>query len=175
LNRDQKAQRVAELKEHFEKVQFLALTDFTGLNVDQMTELRAKLKAAESQYQVVKNTIVRLAVKDSPAEKLIEHFVGPNGIVTAEGDVAGPAKALHEFMKENEKLVFKAGLLQGEPMTAQDFKVLATLPGREVLLGQLLGALNAVPTNFVSLLAAVPRNFLGVLKAIENQKAEAQA
>ncbi len=175
MNREQKAERVAELKERLDRSGLMVLTDFTGLAVDDMTTLRAKVKAVGGEYYVAKNTLIRLAIKDSPAEAVGEYLVGPNGLALAYEDVAALAKTLNEFAKEKKKLEIKAGLLEGELINTDEIKRLADLPSREVLLAQLLGALNAVPTSFVSVLAAVPRNLLGVLKAIEDQKSEAAA
>ena len=175
MNREQKAERVAELKERLGRSGLTVLTDFTGLAVEDMTTLRAKLKAVGGEYYVSKNTLIRLAIKNTPAEGMAEHLVGPNGLAMAYDDVAALAKTLNEFAKEKKKLEIKAGLLEGAVIDLDQIKRLADLPSREVLLAQLLGAMNAVPTSFVSVLAAVPRNLLGVLKAIEDQKSEAAA
>lgn len=175
MNRDQKVKRVDEIKERLDRSGLMVLTDFTGLAVENITTLRAKLKAAGGEYYVSKNTLIRLAIKDTPAEPIGEHLNGPNGMALAYDDVAALAKTLSEFAKESKKLQIKAGVLDGELIGPDDIKRLADLPSREVLLAQMLGALNAVPTGFVSVLAAVPRNLLGVLKAIEDQKSEAAA
>lgn len=175
MNREQKAARVAELQERLDRAGLVCLADFTGLDVGLMTELRAKLKAAGGEFQVAKNTLVRLAIKDSPAEGLGEHLVGPNGMALAYDDVAALAKALQDFAKESKKLKIKAGLLDGDIIDSDAIKRLADLPSREVLLGQLLGTMNSIPAGFVRALAAVPRDFMGVLKAIEEKKTEAAA
>ena len=175
MNREQKAERVVDLKDRLSRSGLMVLTDFTGLGVDDMTGLRARLKAVGGEYFVAKNTLIRLAIKDTPAEAVGEYLVGPNGMALSYDDAAALAKALNEFTKEKKKLAIKAGLLDGELLSKAEIKSLAALPSREILLSQLLGALNAVPTNFVGVLAAVPRNLLGVLKAIEDQKSEAAA
>jgi len=175
LNREQKAERVAELRKRLDRSGLTVLTDFTGLDVEEITELRARMKKVQGEYQVAKNTLIRLAVKETPAEGLADHLVGPNGLALAYDDVAALAKALNEFTKEKKKLTVKVGLLEGQVISAEEIKTLANLPGREVLLAQMLGALNAVPTKLVNVLAAVPRNLLGVLTAIKDQKAEAAA
>jgi len=175
LKREQKAQKVAELRERFDKASLIVLTDFAGLDVAKITDLRARIREAHGDYQVVKNTLIRLAAKETAVEKLAEYFVGPNGLAFGYDEVVPLAKALDEFVRENKKLALKAGLLEGGVVSAEGLKALAALPSREVLLARFLGALNAVPTNLVSVLAAVPRNLLGVLKAIEDQKAQAAA
>ncbi|MBW1712121.1 MAG: 50S ribosomal protein L10, partial [Deltaproteobacteria bacterium] len=148
MNREQKAQRVTELKERLDRTEFLVLTDFTGLDVTDITDLRARLKEAQGEYQVVKNTLIRLAVKDRPSEKLAEHLIGPNGLALAYQDVIQVAKALHEFAKEKKnKFTLKAGLLEGEVVGPEQIQALANLPSREVLLSQLLRVLSAAPTN----------------------------
>lgn len=171
MNRDEKVKKVADLHERLSVSDLVVLTDFTGLDVGEMTELRAKLKEAGATYLVTKNTMLRLAAKDTSAESLAEHFVGPNGVTLAQGDVVSAAKVLHEFAKESKKFEIKVGVLEGNSIAPQDIKALADLPSREVLLAQMLGAMNAVPGGFVGVLAAVPRNFVQVLKAIEDKKA----
>lgn len=175
MNREQKADRVADLKERLDRSGLTVLTDFTDLDVEEMTELRARLKSIQGEYQVAKNTLIRLAVKETPAEGLADHLVGPNGLALAYDDVAALAKALNEFTKEKKKLTVKVGLLEGEVVSADEIKTLASLPNRDVLLGQMLGALNAVPTKLVNVLAALPRDLMGVLTAIKDQKSEAAA
>lgn len=173
MNREQKAKKVADLHERLSVSDLVVLTDFTGLDVGEMTELRAKLKEAGAKYLVTKNTLLRLAAKDTNAEPLTDQFVGPNGVTMAEGDVVAAAKVLHEFAKQSKKFEIKIGVLEGNTIQPEDLKALADLPSREVLLAQILGAMNAVPGGFVGVLAAVPRNFVQVLKAIEEQKAAA--
>ncbi len=173
MNREQKAQKVADLHERLGRASLAVLTDFTGLDVAEMTELRSKLKEAEAEYVVFKNTLLRLAAKETDFEQLEEYFVGPNGIALAEGDVVPAAKAIHEFIKDKQKLEIKVGVLDGNVIQAADIKALAALPGRDALLAKLLGTLNAVPGGLVQVLAAVPRSLLNVLKAIEDQKAAA--
>lgn len=175
MNREQKAQKVAELKERLDRSKLVVMTDFTGLDVTSMTELRAKLKEAQGEFQVAKNTLLRLAVKDTPAEGLDDQLVGPNGLALAYDDVAALAKALQEFAKENKKPAIKAGLLGDDIIGPEEIKTLASLPSKDALLAKLLGTFNAVPTNFVNVLAAVPRGLLNVLKAVEEQKTEAAA
>lgn len=175
MNREQKAQKIQDLNKRLDRAELLVLTDFTGLDVSQMTELRAALRQAEAEYEVAKNTLIRLAARKTPAEKLAEHFTGPNGLTLAYEDIIKPAKVLSEFAKKHEQLTLKAGILKGEVIGPAEIKRLAALPGRDELLAQLLGALNAGPTNLVGVLAGVIRGFLGALKAIETQKAEAAA
>lgn len=173
MKREQKAKKVAQLNKQLGQSGLIVLTDFTGLNVAEMTELRAKLTEAEAEYIVFKNTLLRLAAKDTEAEQLDEHFVGPNGIALTGGDVVAMAKAIADFIKDRKKLAVKAGVLDGSVIGFDELKSLADLPSREVLLAQMLGAMNAVPGGFVQVLAAVPRGLLNCLKAIEEQKAAA--
>ncbi len=173
MDRNQKAERVAALNKRFATAKLAVLTDFTGMPVAEVTDLRAKLKAAKGEYHVVKNTLGRRAAKDTALAKLAEQLQGPNGLVLAQEEVVATAKALTEFLKTSKKLNIKGGLLEGAPITADDLKSIAALPSREVLLGQVLGVFQAVPTSFVSVLAAVPRGLLNVLKALEEKKAKA--
>lgn len=173
MNRNQKEAVVAEVSKLLDQAEAIILTDFTGLKVEQMTELRRRIKEKDQQYLVIKNTLFRLAAKDTDAEQLSQYMVGPNGVGVSHGEPVDLAKVLVDFAKDNKALDIKTGLLQGKLIDAEDVKALAKLPDRDTLLAMLLGAMNGVSRNLVSVLAAVPRGLLNALKAIEEQKAEA--
>ncbi len=172
MNRKQKEEVVQSLAERFQRAKAVVLTDFQGLKVDQMTELRQRLKDQGLEYLVVKNTLLKLAGKDSPAQELTSDLTGPNGLGFSYDDPVTLAKVLAEFAKDNPKLEIKSGLLEGQTIGADEVKALAKLPSREVLLAQLLGVMNGVARNFVSVLAAVPRGLVTALDAIRAQKEE---
>lgn len=173
MNRNQKEAVVAEVSKLLDQAEAIILTDFTGLKVEQMTELRRRIKEKDQQYLVIKNTLFRLAAKGTDAEQLSQYMVGPNGVGVSHGEPVDLAKVLVDFAKDNKALDIKTGLLQGKLIDAEDVKALAKLPDRDTLLAMLLGAMNGVSRNLVSVLAAVPRGLLNALKAIEEQKAEA--
>lgn len=175
LERSQKEQLVAELHEKLQRASAAILTDFKGLTVASMTDLRDALAAEKIEYQVVKNTLMRLASTDTGIAALEPHLKGTNAVAIGYGDPAIPAKIIKKFAKTNEKLKIKAGALGSRLLDAQQVDALAELPPREELLAKLLGTLNAVPTSLVTVLSGVPRAFVGVLAAIQRQREEEAA
>ncbi len=135
-----------------------------------MNDLRRKLRAEEIEYQVVKNTLLTRASEDTDVALIKDYFKGPSAIALSYDDPISPAKVLSQFAKENDKLEIKVGVMNGQVLDANAIRALAKLPSREVLLGQFLSALNAVPASFVRTIAEVPRSFVGVLAAVRDQK-----
>jgi len=173
LTQKQKREIVQKLKEEFEKSPAVFVTSFQKMTAEESNDLRRRLREKGARYQVVKNTLLRLASSGTPVEPLQEFIQGPTGIAISYEDPVEIAKVLVEFAKEHESLINRGGVLQGKPVPAESLEALAKLPPREVLLAQLLGVLQATTGQFVQLLAAVPRNFLYVLNAIKEKKAEA--
>ncbi|MFH1091977.1 MAG: 50S ribosomal protein L10 [Pseudomonadota bacterium] len=174
MRRKEKEAVVSKISTALKGSTALFLTDFQGLKVSEMSDLRRKVGEAGGRYTVVKNTLLKLAVKGTDSEVISELLVGNNGLGTAKGDPVPLAKALMDFAKKNDKLAIKAGLMSGRLLTSDDVRSLSVLPSREVLLAKMLGTMNAVPGNFVRLLAAVTLNFLYALAAVRDQK-EGQA
>ena len=171
----QKAEIVLEIQESVAKSQIGILTDFKGLKVEDMTRLRRQLTEASAELRVVKNTLFRrAAADDSPLAPLLSHSTGPNALTLGFGDPVAATKVLIKFAQEKPQLVIKAGALGGQALTIQDLEALSKLPAREVLLAQLLGVMNGVPTGLVSVLAAVIRGLLNVLVALKDKKAESE-
>ena len=173
MNREQKEAVVSEVSERLSRARAVVLTDFRGLKVEQMTELRQQLREKDLDYMVVKNTLLRLAAAGTPTEALLEGLEGPNGMALGYDDPVNLAKVLTEFAKTNPKFEVKKGLLEGKIINTAQVEALSKLPSREVLLAQLLGTMNAVPQGLVTVMAGIVRSLLNVLKAIEEQKAEA--
>jgi large subunit ribosomal protein L10 len=167
---ENKKQIVAQLKDKFGRAKLVVLTDYKGLNVAAMNDLRAKLREAGIDYHVVKNTLLRRAAQDTDAAPLIDSFTGPSAIAVSLDDPVAPAKVLSEFAKANEKLEIKAGVMEGKILDASSIKALASLPSREVLLAKLLSVLVAVPTGMVTVLNEIPAKFVRVLAAVRDQK-----
>ena len=161
---------VDELKERLERTQVAILTDYKGLDVAAINDLRRKLREENIEYQVVKNTLLLRAAEGTDAELMKDHFKGPSAVALSYEDPVAPAKVLTQFAKDNEALEIKAGVMDGKYLDVMDLKALADLPSREVLLGQLVGVMNNVPTSFVRVVAEVPRQMLNVLNAIKDQK-----
>lgn len=169
-----KKQIAEDLQERFEKSTLVILTDYKGLDVAAMNVLRRKLREANTEYQVVKNSLLVRASEGNDVALIKDQFTGPSAIALTHDDPVAPAKALADFVKENKKFEIKGGVLNGKIIDPDGIKALSSLPSREVLLAQVLSAMNAVPTSLVTALADVPRRFVNVLQAIKDQK-EAQA
>jgi large subunit ribosomal protein L10 len=167
---ESKKQFVKELKERLEKSTVVILTDYKGLDVEAMTELRAKLREADVEYQVVKNTMLRLASEGTGTEAMKDRFVGPSAIALSYEDPVAPAKVLTEFAKDNDKLEIKVGVMDGKLLDLSAIQALSDLPSRDQLLATVLSAMNAVPTSLVTALSDVPRRLVNVLQAIKDQK-----
>lgn len=173
MQRREKEALVANFHEKFKEAKSAILTDFTGLNVEQITHLRRTLKKSAVDYTVIKNTLLRRASQDTDIELLTEHFVGPIAIALAYEDPVVPAKILTEFSKEQPALEVKAGVITGTVLTPQDIKALASLPSREVLLAKFLSVLKAVPTRFVQVLNNPMQGLVSVLDGITKTKEKA--
>jgi large subunit ribosomal protein L10 len=167
--------RIAEdLQERFEKSTLVILTDYKGLDVESMNALRRKLRDANTDYQVVKNSLLVRASESNDVALIKDHFKGPSAIALTDGDPVSPAKVLTEFTKENDKFEVKVGVLNGKIMDLNGIKALSALPSREVLLAQVLSTMNAVPTSLVTALSDVPRRMVNVIQALKDKK-EAEA
>jgi large subunit ribosomal protein L10 len=143
----QKSAAIAELAEKFRGSSAAVLTEYRGLTVAQLAELRKNLRG-NATYSVVKNTLTERAAKEAGVESAFEgQLVGPNAIAFVEGDPVEAAKALRNFAKDNPLLVIKGGVLDGNPLTAEDVEKLAKLESREVLLAKLAGAMKAQLTQ----------------------------
>lgn len=175
MDRTQKEKVVADLHEKLQRASAAIVTDFKGMTVAEMTGLRDALAAEKVEYQVVKNTLMRLASQDTGAAVLGSGLKGTCAVAIGYGDPSVPAKVIKKFNKTNDKLKIKAGALGQRLLDADQVVVLADLPPREELLAKLLGTLNAVPTSLVTVLSGVSRAFVSVLAAVQRQKEEAQA
>ncbi|PIF02838.1 MAG: 50S ribosomal protein L10 [Desulfococcus sp.] len=167
---DRKQEIVSDIHEKFEKSKIVIATDYKGLDVAAMTDLRAKLREADIEYRVVKNTLLVRAARDTGAESLIDSFKGPTAIAMSFDDPVAPAKVLTEFAKENGKLEIKSAVMEGKMLDLDGVKALSSLPPRDVLLAQALSTMNAVSTSFVRLLNAVPQSLVYALSAIREKK-----
>jgi large subunit ribosomal protein L10 len=161
---------VKVLAEKFKAMKGMIMTEYHGLSVAQISELRNQLRKNGCEYLVVKNTLSKIALKEVGIESANEYFEGPTAIVVESDDPVSPAKIVSEFSKKCDKLVIKGGLLDGKVITKNEINALASLPTKEVLIGKMLGSMNAPISNFVGVLSAVTRNFVCVLNAIKEKK-----
>lgn len=171
MNRTDKEQFIQEMAERLQNTTATFLADYRGIDVEQATQLRRELTAAGVEYRVVKNNLLKLAAKGTPAEGLQEFCTGPTAIALSGDDPVAPAKILSKFAKEIDAFELKAGVLSGKVLSIADITALAELPSREELLATALRTMNGPATKFVGTLAAIPRSLVQVLNAIGQSKA----
>jgi large subunit ribosomal protein L10 len=170
VNLEDKKRIAQNLNERFSKAAVIIVTDYKGLDVTAINDLRRKLRQEEVEYQVAKNSLLVRASEDTDVALIKDTFKGPNAVAMSYSDPVAPAKILSEFAKDNKVLEIKIGVMDGKILDPDAIKSLAALPSREVLLGTFLSALNNVPTGFVRTLAEIPRQLLNVLQAVKDQK-----
>lgn len=169
LNLDDKKAVVAEVSAELANAQVVIVAEYRGLEVGQITELRAKARESGVYLRVLKNTLVRRAAAGTPFEGLNEQMVGPL-IYGIAADPVSPAKVLQEFAKANDKLVIKGGAMPNYVMDAAGVKALASMPSREELLSKLLGTMQAPVAKFVQTLNEVPAKFVRTVAALRDSK-----
>jgi len=169
--RPEKEAVVKELTDKFSSAKSLVITDYLGLNVAEMTELRSKLREAGVEFKVVKNTLATIAANDVEMEEMTDYFSGPTAIAFGEDDAVSPAKVLVEFAKDHEVLEIKAGLLNGEIISKEKVESLAEIPSREELLAKAFASMKAPLTGLVNVLQGNIRGLVQVLNQIKEEKA----
>jgi large subunit ribosomal protein L10 len=169
LNLEQKQAVVAEVAKQVAGAQAIVMAENRGMPVHAMTQLRAKARASGVYFRVVKNTLVRRAVAETPFASLADRMVGPLAYGLGPDPVA-VAKVLSDFAKGNEKFVITGGAMPGQVMSVKDIISLASLPSREQLIAKLLGTMQAPITKFVQTLNEVPGRFVRTLAAVRDAK-----
>jgi large subunit ribosomal protein L10 len=169
LNLEEKKAVVAEVSEKIATAQSIVLAEYRGLEVGELTQLRAQARKSGIYLRVLKNTLVRRAVDGTPFSALSTQMVGPL-VFGISADPVAAAKVLNDFAKTNDKFVIKAGALPNQVMDANGIKALASLPSREELLAKLLGTMQAPVAQFVRTLNEVPTKFVRGLAAVRDQK-----
>ncbi|MCR4667552.1 MAG: 50S ribosomal protein L10 [Desulfovibrio sp.] len=173
MDRSGKAAIIEAFKALADKASFACVTDFKGMTVEELTNLRVTIHKAGGEYHVIKNTLGRIAVTDTKHDGLKDKFHENTAVALGFDDPVAVAKSVVEFSKTSQLFGVRCASLDGKLMDKAQVEALSKLPGREQLLAQLLGTFNAVPTNFVSLFANILRGLLYALKAIEEQKSKA--
>lgn len=169
----EKAKVIEELEAKLSSSQAAVLADFRGLNVSQITKLRRRLRESGSHYEVYKNTLIRIAAEKAGVTGLEPYLEGPTALAFAGDDLTAPARILTEFAKESKVLQVKAGVLKGKAIDRAQVTQLASLPSREVLLAQVLGAMQSPISGLVNVLSGPARQLVVALDAIRTQKQEA--
>lgn len=171
--RPEKAAKVAEIKELLVNSKCTILVDFCGLTVAQDTALRRKMREAGVHYNVVKNTLLRIAAQEAGIEGLEPVLEHNTAIAVAPEDPVAVAKIVCDFAKENKELKIKIGVLDGKAISVEEIKALAALPPKEVLIAKMLGSMNAPISGFVNVLQGTIRNVVYALEAVRKQKESA--
>ncbi len=171
-----KVENVAELRELVGQTQAAILTDYRGLSVAELTELRKKLRDSDTEFRVVKNTLFRRAAAGLlPVDQLDEHLSGPTAIGFAKGDPVGAAKVLVDFARDHKAMSLKAGVLGGRVYDAAQVEALSKTPPRDVLIAQMLGSLNGPISGFVGTLGGIISNFVFTLQAVADKQGGGEA
>lgn len=144
----QKEEEVSSLAEKIKNAKFVLLTDYRGISVGEVTELRNTLRNANSEYKVIKNNIIKRALDANGESGLDEVLEGPTAVVMTEGDYLEPLKAIYKFSKDNEFYKIKGGIIEGKIVSTEELITLAKLPSRQELLGMLAGGLLVTISKF---------------------------
>lgn len=166
MERAEKTQVVDRLNQTFREHESVLLIDFTGLNVPEATILRRRISESGSTFLVIKNRLVLRAIEDTSLAALKEHFRGPTALAYTGGDLVALAKILKDFIHTHPGMNFKAGIVEGKPVSASDVEDLAGLPSRIELLSKLAVLLNSPLTSLASVLQSPIRNLGSVLKQL---------
>ena len=169
MNRREKGQVVSDLSERAKDFEAVVLTNYRGLTVEQLNQLRRRLREEKISYHVVKNTLMKLASKGTDLEKLNDYFEGPTAIAISRGDPIPLAKILSDFLKTQPSMEIKVGLIQGRVVLPEEVKALATMPSREVILGKVLGTLQGPGSQLGGVLYHAIQQVLGMIKARVDQ------
>ncbi|NMA55740.1 MAG: 50S ribosomal protein L10 [Firmicutes bacterium] len=170
MARPEKKAVVADLKDKLQRAQATILTDYRGLTVAEITELRRQLREAGLEYRVAKNTLTQLAAQDKIGDALDPYLVGPTALAFSYDDPVAPAKILAEFAKKHRALKIKGAILEEKVIDAAGVQALADLPPYEVLVAQLLGVLQGPIRGLATVLAGPQRNLVYALDAIRAEK-----
>ena len=168
LSLEQKQAMVSEVSAKLAGAQALIVAEYRGLDVEHVTQLRAKARKSGLYLRVLKNTLARRAVQGTPFEKLTDQLVGPLMYGIAADPVAG-AKVMSEFAKDNEHFVIRGGAMPNSLMSPKDIKALALLPSRNELLAKLMGTMQAPVATLVRTMNEVPARFVRTLAAFRDQ------
>ncbi len=169
---DKKKEVVQGIQEKLADARLVVFTDYRGLTVDEMSDLRNKLRVPGVEYRVLKNTMTEFALKNLGHEDVIPQIAGPNAVLFSQEDPVGPVKSVYEFIKQYKKLEVKVGILEGQMLTPDRVKALADLPPREVLIAQVLGTMQAPITSLAYVLNA---NITGLARALDQIREKKEA
>jgi large subunit ribosomal protein L10 len=173
--RPEKVQQVEEIRAWLKQAAAAILTDYRGLNVSELVQLRSKLREAGSDYRVVKNTLLQRAAEALGISGLEPYLQGPTAVAISRGDPVAPARALQEFIRQMRKLEVKGALVEGRVITAEQVKALAEMPAKPQMRARLLGTLQGPLYGLAGVLVGLQRNLVYGLDQIRRQKEAAEA
>jgi large subunit ribosomal protein L10 len=159
----EKVETLEDFKSRLDGVKTLVVTEYRGLTVQQLSDLRKQLRGVSAQYKIVKNRLAKLAMTDGNLSKLHPHLKGPTGMVISKEDAVAVSKALHTFAKTNQAFAIKAGFVEGQVLPASELKALSELPSKETIRAQIIGAIQGPLVQLLGLLEAAPRELAFVL------------
>ena len=165
-----KQEKIEEIKEKVSKAKVAIVTEYKGFSVEEITALRRELQKENGEYMVTKNTLAKIAVKDTEFEVLSDVFTGPIAVAFGYEDQAAPAKVLAKFIKEKKKGAILGAALDGQLLSADDAKALANIPSREELYAKMLGCVNSPATGIVGSINAVMSSLVRAIDAVAKQK-----
>ncbi len=172
MNKEQKIEAVAQIAQQIEESQAVFAIDYRGITVSQIASVRAQLGDVDASFRVVKNSLTELAADKAGAEHLKSLLEGPTALTFVRGDAAAAAKAISTFNRETDLLPFKGGIMDGEPIEVEQLKIIARLPAREVLYGQLVGMIAAPVGGLVRGLGGLIGGLAVALGQIQAQRAD---
>ena len=161
---------VAKIKEELSATQAVWIVDYRGLTVKEAQQLRRDIREAGAHLTVYKNTLMKIALADAELPTMEDILQGPSAFVFADNDPAAAAKAVKEFAKDNDKLVIKGGVMDGQQYDAAQVEAIASLPSREQLLAQIAGAISGVARGLAVTINGVPSGLAQCIKQIAEQK-----
>lgn len=172
MARPEKEAAVQDIAEILENAQSVFITDYRGLNVEKMQELRGKCREAAVSYRVVKNTLGRLAAKQAGYDSMVEYLKGPSAIAYSFDDPSAPARVIKDFAKKEEKPVMKMSIFEGEFYGPEKIAVIADLPSKQEMLARMLGSINSPLQGFAGSLHGLLRKFVATLDAVRASREE---
>ena len=159
----EKVETIEDFKTRLDGAKTVLVTEYRGLTVQQLSDLRKQLRGVSASYKIIKNRLAKLAMTDSDLSKLGPHLKGPTGMVISKEDPVAVAKALHTFARTNQALAIKAGFIEGQVLPPADLKALSELPTKDAIRSQIIGAIQGPLAQLVWLLQATQRDLAYVL------------
>ena len=166
-----KSEKIDEIKSKIEKAQVAIITEYKGFSVEEITKLRREIQKDGGDYMVTKNTLAKIAIKDTPYEVMAEKLTGPVALAFGFEDPVSPAKAIKKFIDDTKKGEVLGAVLDGKLLSAEETKALANLPSKEELFAKMLGSINSPASGLVGCVNGVMASLTRAIAAVRDQKA----